>query len=332
MPYKNDFLVPEYYTRFACKCGDCRETCCRGWGIALSMDEYFHTIGTDCSDELRRRLDIAFRPATNPAPTPERYVMISHNWQGDCPIQAPDGYCMLHRECGEGAIPEICRRYPRAMRTKPIHECCTSSSCEHTLELLFEDEAPLRFCQAELEFLEDSFDEHPAAAIDAAEYTARREAVFAILADRSLSIDARLDGIGRMLGVETVPRLSGAQTAELCELLARSSGALAALLEEGSADGGFSLESLPKMDIYIEKLLANHIFYKGFPHSFSDSTPRDEMASLAAVIALHRYVCEPYLAKHGWSMENFIDCTAKLFRMIEHSRFDESVARFVGKM
>ena len=85
------------------------------------------------------------------------------------------------------------------------------------------------------------------------------------------------------------------------------------------------------MDIYLEKMLVNHIFYKAFPRSFADSMPSDELAALVAVRGLHRYVTEAYIGVHGWSVDNFVDVTAKLFRMIEHSRFDEIAARFIIK-
>ena len=326
MPYSHTFFVPDYYPAFACKCGECRSTCCGGWGIALSMDDYFHVTGIDCSPELRRRLDIAFRPA-DPAPTPERYMMISYNWLGRCPLQRDDGFCALHRECGEGAIPAICRRYPRSIRVAPIHEVCTSTSCERTLELLFASDAPMSFRDVPLELIDEEFDENPAAHVPAEAYRAVRAKTFALLSDRTQSLDERLAAIAAMLGT-TLPALTDADTAALFARFARTSSALQEL-ESAFTDARFDLASVPEMDIYLEKILANHLFYKGFPHSFVDSKPRDEMAAAAAALALTRYAASRYLGKSGWNFERFIDCTARLYRMIEHSRFDETAARLV---
>ena len=337
MPYSHEFLFPAYYADFSCKCGDCRSTCCHGWGIVLSQDDYFRILGTDCSPELRRRLDVAFRPATDPAPTPERYAMISYNWLGRCPIQADDGRCALHRECGEGAIPEICRRYPRCVRIAPIHECCTSTSCEYTLELLYRDDEPIRFVSAEVEVYDNYFDPPAAASMDADEYRSMRDRMFAILSDRTLTIDERLEAAARDFGV-TLPYyiMPRSAAATLNERLERASSALVELSEDVSAyyadsseANRFKLESVEKMDIYLEKMLVNHVFYKAFPRSFVDSTLADELAALVAVRGLHRYITEAYIGVHGWSLDNFVDVTAKLFRMIEHSRFDEAASRFV---
>ena len=338
MPYKHEFLFPEYYRDFSCKCGDCRSTCCHGWGITLTQDDYFRVISTDCTPELRRRLDIAFRPATNPAPTPERYAMISYNWLGRCPIQTDDGFCALHRECGEGAIPEICRRYPRCIRTLPIHEACTSTSCEYTLELLYRDDDPVRFVREDIVVFDEEYDTPAAADIGVDDYGKSRDKAIAILSNRNRDIDTRLEFLAEAFNV-TLPYkiMPHKDVARLFDHLSHSSTALSELSEDidayysdASVLERFKLESIEKMDIYIEKIFVNHVFYKAFPRSFKGSTLTQEICSLLAVRALHRHVTEAYISVHGWSIDNFVDVTAKLFRMIEHSRFDEVCARFIG--
>ncbi len=339
MSYKHTFTYPDYYPEFACKCGDCRATCCHGWGIALSQDEYFRVMSTDCSPELRRRLDVAFRPATNPAPTPERYVLISYNWQGKCPIQTEEGLCLLHRDMGEGAIPEICRRYPRCHRILPIHECCTSTACEYTLELLWRDMEPIRFIIGEATVFDEDFDTPAAAALDTSEYELVRKIAFEIMGDRNMSFDDRIAALARRFGA-VLPYLvmPEEKAAELFSNLVKTSGSLGELAEDVEAYvkadsdlARFNLDSVPNIEIYLEKMFVNHIFYKAFPRSFPDSTPTQEIASLVALRGLHRFVSEAYLAVHGFTFSNLVDVTAKLFRMVEHSRFDEVAARFVLK-
>ena len=92
---KNIRIAPDYYDRFRCKGGACRNSCCMGWGISVDMKEYFRLIGLDCSPRLHARLECAFhQPDT---PSPERYALISPDWRGDCPMHDEDGLCMLHR-------------------------------------------------------------------------------------------------------------------------------------------------------------------------------------------------------------------------------------------
>ncbi len=334
MGYKHEFLYPSYYKDFACKCGDCRATCCHGWGITLSRDDYFKVTGTEASPELRRRLDVAFKPASNPPPTPERYAMISYNWQGRCPIQTEDGFCLLHRECGEGAIPEICRRYPRMIRTLPVHECCTSGSCEYTLELLFADDDPLRLERSEIEVFDEEYDLSSAAKMEASEYTEKREAALEIISDRRFAIDERILKIGEYLGAKVAENaVTPERLADFAEKLAEKSQALTEIFEECGEFLGKTEKPMlgGKFDIYMEKLLANHIFYKSFPHSFAASTSEVEVVALMCVKGLTEYFAGGYIAKYGESTEKFVDVTAKLFRMIEHSRFDEMAAKYFLK-
>ncbi|MEA4897099.1 MAG: flagellin lysine-N-methylase [Christensenellaceae bacterium] len=144
------YLVPDYYPRFQCKGGDCRACCCVGWGVSISMREYFTLLGLDCGPELRRRLDCAFHIVEQPSP--ERYAQLNHRFDGDCPLRREDGLCRLHAECGEGALPAICRYYPRGAHTARAAECSCANSCEATLELLIAQREPIRFERMPLAF------------------------------------------------------------------------------------------------------------------------------------------------------------------------------------
>lgn len=35
-----DFLVPDDYADFSCKCGQCRHTCCDGWAVTFPREDY----------------------------------------------------------------------------------------------------------------------------------------------------------------------------------------------------------------------------------------------------------------------------------------------------
>lgn len=188
--------MPDYYPHFACKGGACRATCCRGWDVSLPMDEYFRLLGLDCSPELRARLDGAFHAAD--APSPERYAQISHNWLGDCPMQREDGLCALQCECGEAALPAVCRRYPRGARGLFDRECACSNSCEAVLEMFWDREAPLGFIEGSDGglFPEAAPEPEPRRA---QRYRAIRALCFGTMQNRSLGLAQRLLQIGQML-------------------------------------------------------------------------------------------------------------------------------------
>jgi len=140
-------IVPDYYKDFKCKCGECRHSCCMGWRVTVSQDEYFRLLGMECSPDVRRRIDCAF--FTVSTPSPERFAEIKHNYLGRCPIQREDGLCTLHFECGEEALPTICRTYPRNMIYCIMGEGACANSCEKTIELLIEKKDSLGFEEVE---------------------------------------------------------------------------------------------------------------------------------------------------------------------------------------
>lgn len=129
------WLKTDYFDDFQCKCGDCRHSCCRGWQINVNEQEYFRLIGMNCSDELHHRLECAFSQPQRP--TEACYRTIAPNWLGQCHMLAEDGLCMLHRECGAAALPQVCNFYPRSLkRIGNFQLACCSGSCEKVIELL----------------------------------------------------------------------------------------------------------------------------------------------------------------------------------------------------
>lgn len=147
MTRMSEFIVPDYYDHFHCKCGDCRKSCCRGWNISVSMREYYTLLSADASEDLRRRLDSALEIVSGDR---ERYAAFRRTEDGCCPLLAENGLCALQRECGEEPMPAVCRTYPRAIRTSPACELAFSASCEAVTELLFADTSPLGFIKRDL--------------------------------------------------------------------------------------------------------------------------------------------------------------------------------------
>ena len=192
MSFKSNFLVPDYYPGFVCKCGQCRHTCCQGWDITLNVNEYYRLIGMGCSPELRRKLDCAFCVVDEPAP--ERYAMVKRNWEGQCPLLSTDGLCSLQLECGEDAISSVCRYYPRSPRTLYDLECACSCSCEGVIEELYGNTEKLGFVHSELEFKLELPEPKPEKW-----YSPVRKLCIGIMTDRSMCISDRISMLGNVI-------------------------------------------------------------------------------------------------------------------------------------
>ncbi len=150
MKETHEYLVPDYYSQFSCKMGACRATCCVGWPVSITMEDYFKLLSVECSPELRRRLDVCLHLAERPMP--EEYAQITPRYDGDCQLRMEDGRCALHAELGEDALSYVCRLYPRGPRAEGDYECSCANSCEAVIELLFSRDAPIEFIKQKLTF------------------------------------------------------------------------------------------------------------------------------------------------------------------------------------
>lgn len=369
MPVVHTFMMPEYFPRFTCKGGDCRNTCCRGWGISVSLDEYFRLLSMSCPAKIRRQLDGAFHPAD--APSPERYAMITPKFDGDCPLHQENGWCGLQVNCGEDALPAICRRYPRNVRLRGgIYECSCSNSCERTLELLFESKDPLTCIEKEFAF-DIPEPEETLGAKEIALYAPLRTKIISLLNDRSKPLPVRLSQLGRLItaamdhhentGMTTpdLPQINYNTRAtlpvqhELLHTLEETSPALA--YEEPLVECPLKLgagehvtdesvqryeqnakrfnEILPDNERYFEQMLTHHIFYEGFPFSDARMDMWHAYMALCGCYALLRLTAVGAVQdKTPNAINDFIDLMSRVFRAVEHSRFDWNAAVTLNRL
>ncbi|MBQ9121627.1 MAG: flagellin lysine-N-methylase [Clostridia bacterium] len=341
---KQPFFVPNYYKDFRCKGGECRRSCCGGWPIAVSMEEYFRLIGMDCSPELRRHLDCAFRSADDP--DEEHYAQICPNYAGDCPMHLENGLCGIQCEAGEVALPDICRLFPRAAyRFGEEAFCVCSSACERTVELLTENEAPLRVTEIEL----PSFLLKHARGVDRSpERAAIRRFCLETIEDRTLPLSRRIDRIAAYLHGEAESATGNAASlsadsvfsvqvalathyaehsesvGEYCRL------ALEALPSRAAFEAGLQrlTERLPSLWCWLEKLLANYMLQECFPYTGREQELPYEGAALCGVYAFCLFLlcgCQPQ------DRAAFVDLMSAAFRLIGHTAFDHNAIVLMRK-
>ncbi|MDO4739715.1 MAG: flagellin lysine-N-methylase [Eubacteriales bacterium] len=138
------YWTPDYSGHFACKAGGCKMSCCSGWRIELRREEYERLRALEQNAALAQRLQGALALCADGA----RAVFVRTE-RGDCPLLRRDGLCALQAECGEEALPAVCREYPRSVRADYACEVAFSASCEAVAELLFAAQEPLGFVQRE---------------------------------------------------------------------------------------------------------------------------------------------------------------------------------------
>lgn len=139
----NNVIQPAFYKNFRCIGSKCPINCCYGWGIiGWTENEYEKIINADMSDELRKKINIAFSQNDINNRFYKRYqYRIEYTAENKCPMLSSDNLCMIQRELGEEYLSATCRKYPR------IGYACgnalirtTNTSCVHVLNTLCNDE------------------------------------------------------------------------------------------------------------------------------------------------------------------------------------------------
>lgn len=332
------WLAADYFDSFKCKCGQCRHTCCGGWRIAVGEKEYFRIIGQECSQELHNRIEGAFvRPEF---PTPERFMLMEADWTGRCRLLDSDGMCMLQKECGEEAITEVCRVYPRSYKSENgQYNVCCSASCEAVVELLLRKE-PLRFTTEEDTRICAHGNVKP-------EITEKQSfdindiffKVIHILQDRTKPLRERIDILTAKAGIsEYVRHEQNADSfadilailREFCEE-APSFIPYVDELEARYRDGGFDErfeadtaefeKHFPDWSSYFENLLCNNMLYSSFPAVDPRLDPHKAVRGLSLEYMLLRIMSICHTAECGRTTEALVDVIAEVYHVVEHTAF-----------
>ncbi len=351
---KKWFTVPDIYTEFICKAGDCRKTCCHGWHITLTMQEYYRLIGLDCSPELRRRLDGGIYMLE--MPTNERYAEFAKNYIGDCKMHGDDGLCTVQCECGEDCLPSVCRYYPRSPKTLHGDECSMSASCEGVCELLMKRKTPIEFKRVELEFkyyLPPKLDDFITFT-----YERVRKMYIGILQNRTVSFYKRMQTVVKASEIiaasldsqsadrfdELLAECRSLKESEICttydaRVFDTVKRIIARLCERFPLDcymehinnttyAGYE-EKLKRfnevhtdMDIIAEQLFVNHVFYMGFPYIVGNGAVIDcRLAALSLAALYDMWLIIAVTCMESGSFEELSDITSEVFKMAETSNY-----------
>ena len=124
---------PNYYKKFRCIAGDCRDTCCAGWEIAV-----------DPVSEKRYREEQKRLKKMNPvfAEKLKRYIKKGYIISEDvtCPFLNEEGLCEMYLELGPDSLCHTCKRHPRHMEDYGnLHEVMLLMSCPEAARLILEE-------------------------------------------------------------------------------------------------------------------------------------------------------------------------------------------------
>ena len=168
-------VYPDYYPAFRCIAGACRHSCCIGWEIDIDEESLarYQAMHDPLGERLRKNIS---------ADDPPHFVL----GEGErCPFLNERNLCDLILEGGEGLLCQICDDHPRFRNFLPGYtEIGLGLCCEGAAQLILSQTQPVRLLS------EGEWEEKDP---DAEALLALRQQAFAIVQDRSLPIDRRMD-------------------------------------------------------------------------------------------------------------------------------------------
>lgn len=128
-----EIRYPDYYKKFRCIAGDCPDTCCAGWEIAVdpeSVRRYRRAQKTTknriFASKLRHHI--------------QRGCIVHPSEGSLCPFLDSSGLCEIYRELGAQALCHTCKRHPRHLEDYgDLHELVLLLSCPEAARLILEE-------------------------------------------------------------------------------------------------------------------------------------------------------------------------------------------------
>ena len=230
-------LMPAYYKDFHCIMGACQDNCCDdGWKIEFSKKDYLTVKRAAQSEELKTMVKQGMHRLREREHN-GMYAEFQISEMGCCAFHTKEGLCALQQECGEAALPRVCRLFPRRPHyTAAAKEFPLSPACEEVLALLWDLPQGIDFWEEPLE-KKDWRTFQPSHSVDA-RFADIRSLCIDVLQERSLSLPRRILLLGVLL-----QRLQGLDWGNETSVEAWLSQSFAMLHDSQLTD---ALDSLPQ--------------------------------------------------------------------------------------
>ncbi len=168
------------YENFKCLAGDCPDTCCAGWTVAIDKTTYAKYVTANCSKDFNKKIN------KNLIKCRVGYCTKLKNKR--CAFLTNDNLCEIYINLGENYLSEVCKNHPRFINDYgALREVNFSLSCPLAVGLLL-DEKDLKITAEEIDYTIIPND------IDADYYSAlKSERDLALnIAKSNLSIDKKI--------------------------------------------------------------------------------------------------------------------------------------------
>ncbi|VBB08603.1 Hypothetical protein LUCI_3881 [Lucifera butyrica] len=137
---------PQYFQSFHCSVGNCLDSCCTGWDIAIDKETY--VAYQNCQEPLlkplfQENLVINDKSVANSTYVP--YALVKTN-QYICPFLTSRKLCIIQKTLDETALSMTCATYPRTFNVvNGVLERSLNLSCPEAARLALLNEDPMQF-------------------------------------------------------------------------------------------------------------------------------------------------------------------------------------------
>ncbi len=296
-------FAPNYYEKFRCIAGECRHSCCIGWDVYIDDEtlEKYEALGGETGASLRSHLK-----------EKEDGICLEMCEGGRCPMLNASGLCEIILQKGESYISEICREHPRFYSFFSDHvEVGLGLSCEEAARIILSQEE-----KAELTVISEDVTEEEALWLDEVDILRARERIFAVLQNRSESLQARAEKMLSLCGAH-FPEKTSAEWAETFRSLEMLDGSWADALDmlERSDMG----EEMEEFSFPFEQLLV-YFVYRHTPEAVDERDFAARVAFAYLAYTVIRALCAAKKAESGeCSLADLCDFARRYSAEIEYS-------------
>lgn len=183
-------FAPRYFKNFICTADKCTHSCCIGWEIDIDEDTlaYYKSLPEPLGAKILRTV------AEN-----DEGAHFALTAEKRCKNLDKHGLCRIYKSLGHEGLCDICREHPRFYHISDREEAGLGAACEAAAALILASDGYADFVAVDGDGL--LYD-------PSAEFNPRteRELLYGLLADKTLSLTARLAAITARYGAYSADR------------------------------------------------------------------------------------------------------------------------------
>ncbi len=292
-------MVPDWYSRFRCKAGECRHTCCAGWEIDIDEESRarYEALPGEMGERVRKAMA-----------TDESGAHFRLTEAGRCPLLNDNGLCDLILSSGEEALCQTCADHPRFRHFyQGWVEMGLGLCCEEAARLLLTQEKLFELVELADDGVEERLDR-----VETAVCACRTIFMTGILR-RNEPLEKRMASMAKICKLAHLA-VSPQETAAFFRKLERLDDQWLDYLDVLASSSQW--ETIPaEWEVPLTQLTA-YLLFRHFPDSIKDAAMEQR---IGVCLLLCRVVAQIFLSGPEQTMDALVEIVRMMSSEIEYS-------------